>query len=281
MGMTEESEKDRYVIQLGAFTSEERVNKWVEMLKTKKIPNYVLNRNASDGSKLFALRAGPFLNLDDAESAFKLISNWGLTPRIVVIDAAAREAAKKNELEKIEAAKKIEQNKKNYEIQIENLRQLARNDVVAQVLNYSIGAPENASGSAFFYPVNNKNGVCIYRLAVDKSDQIMTMGMGIANEMLSFLNGIGMGSLVNPSQQANWYSGEFDLNKYDLKNVQFYQVQSTQRNQYSGPTANLNYKTQVEGLTEFECNSTVCNIDRLRNGWRVLATKCKGTAKAF
>ncbi len=278
--MTEESEKDTYVIQIGAFATEERAKRWVDTLKSENIPNYILNRNAPDGSKLYALRAGPFLSLDDAESAFKLISNLGLTPRIVVIDAAAREAAKKRELEKIEAAKKIEQNRKNAIAQFQNLRKLASNDIVAQVLNYSIGAPENASGSAFFYPVLNQNGACIYRLATDKSD-ITTMGVGIANEMLSFLNGIGMGSLVNPSQQANWYSGEFDLNKFDLKKVQFYQVQSTQRNQYSGPTANLSYKTQVEGLTEFECNSTVCNIDRLRNGWRVLATKCKGTTKAF
>jgi len=161
-----------------------------------------------------------------------------------------------------------------------NTRELARNDVVAQVLTYSIGMPENATGSAYFYPVNNKSGACVYKLEVDKSDKMMSFGFDYLNQLQGSLNAMGLGSMVNPGQQANWYSGEFDLNKFNIKNVKFYQVQSTQRNR-SGSTANLSYKTQVEGLTEFECDSTLCSIDRLRNGWRVLATKCKGTAKAF
>jgi hypothetical protein len=176
----------------------------------------------------------------------------------------------KSNMDNLEAGRRPQHMKSN------NTRELARNDVVAQVLTYSIGMPENATGSAYFYPVNNKNGACIYKLEVDKSDSAMSFGMDYLNQLQGSLNAMGLGSMVNPGQQANWYSGEFDLNRYDIKNVKFFRVQSSKKN-----TANLSYKTQIEGLTEFECDSTMCNIDRLRNGWKVLATKCKGSAKAF
>jgi len=80
-GVTNGSEK--YIIQIGAFASEERVQGWIAKLKEQKIPNYVLNKNASDGTKLFVLRAGPYTDKDAAEAAEKKIKAMGLSPRLV------------------------------------------------------------------------------------------------------------------------------------------------------------------------------------------------------
>lgn len=75
----------KFVIQIGAFASEERAKGWITKLKEQKIPNYVLNRNATDGTRLYALRAGPFIDKDSAEAAEKKIKAMGLTPRIVEV----------------------------------------------------------------------------------------------------------------------------------------------------------------------------------------------------
>ena len=77
------STSGKFVIQIGAFASEERANGWIAKLKEQKIPNYVLNRTGADGSKLLALRAGPFPDKETAEAAEKKIKAMGLTPRIV------------------------------------------------------------------------------------------------------------------------------------------------------------------------------------------------------
>jgi len=73
----------KYVIQIGAFASEERAQGWIAKLKELKIPNYVLNKNASDGTRLFVLRAGPYIDKDTAEAAEKKIKAMGLSPRLV------------------------------------------------------------------------------------------------------------------------------------------------------------------------------------------------------
>jgi DedD protein len=75
----------KFVIQIGAFASEERANGWITKLKEQKIPNYVLNRTGADGSKLYALRAGPFADKETAEVAEKKIKAMGLTPRVVEV----------------------------------------------------------------------------------------------------------------------------------------------------------------------------------------------------
>jgi DedD protein len=75
----------KFVIQIGAFASEERANGWIAKLKEQKIPNYVLNRTGTDGSKLYALRAGPFPDRETAEAAEKKIKAMGLTPRVVEV----------------------------------------------------------------------------------------------------------------------------------------------------------------------------------------------------
>ena len=79
------SPSGKFVIQIGAFASEERANGWIAKLKEQKIPNYVLNRTAADGSKLYALRAGPFADKEAAEAAEKKIKVMGLTPRVVEV----------------------------------------------------------------------------------------------------------------------------------------------------------------------------------------------------
>jgi DedD protein len=73
----------KFVIQIGAFASEERAKGWITKLKEQKIPNYVLNKNAPDGTKLYVLRAGPYTDKDEAEAAEKKIKAMGLTPRLV------------------------------------------------------------------------------------------------------------------------------------------------------------------------------------------------------
>ncbi|MCF8166763.1 MAG: SPOR domain-containing protein, partial [Rhodoferax sp.] len=77
----------KYVIQVGAFASEERAKGWIAKMKDQKIPNYVLNKNGADGVKLYLLRAGPFTDKDTAEAAEKKVKAMGLSPRLVEVEA--------------------------------------------------------------------------------------------------------------------------------------------------------------------------------------------------
>jgi DedD protein len=77
----------KYVIQVGAFASEDRAKGWIAKMKDQKIPNYVLNKNGADGVKLYLLRAGPFTDKDTAEAAEKKVKAMGLSPRLVEVEA--------------------------------------------------------------------------------------------------------------------------------------------------------------------------------------------------
>lgn len=77
----------KYVIQIGAFASEERAKGWIAKMKDQKIPNYVINKTGSDGVKLYVLRAGPFADKDAAEAAEKKVKAMGLSPRLVEVGA--------------------------------------------------------------------------------------------------------------------------------------------------------------------------------------------------
>ena len=77
----------KYVIQVGAFASEDRAKGWIAKMKDQKIPNYVLNKNGADGVKLYLLRAGPFADKDAAEAAEKKVKAMGLSPRLVEVEA--------------------------------------------------------------------------------------------------------------------------------------------------------------------------------------------------
>lgn len=77
----------KYVIQVGAFASEDRAKGWIAKMKDQKIPNYVLNKTGADGVKLYLLRAGPFADKDAAEAAEKKVKAMGLSPRLVEVEA--------------------------------------------------------------------------------------------------------------------------------------------------------------------------------------------------
>jgi DedD protein len=77
----------KYVIQVGAFASEDRAKGWISKMKDQKIPNYVLNKTGADGVKLYLLRAGPFADKDAAEAAEKKVKAMGLSPRLVEVEA--------------------------------------------------------------------------------------------------------------------------------------------------------------------------------------------------
>ncbi|CAM3656575.1 SPOR domain-containing protein [Polynucleobacter antarcticus] len=77
----------KFVIQIGAFASEERAKGWITKMKDQKIPNYVINKTGSDGTKLYVLRAGPFTDKDTAEAAEKKVKDMGLSPRLVEVGA--------------------------------------------------------------------------------------------------------------------------------------------------------------------------------------------------
>jgi DedD protein len=77
----------KYVIQVGAFASEERAKGWIAKMKDQKIPNYVLNKTGADGVKLYVLRVGPFTDKDAAETAEKKVKAMGLSPRLVEVEA--------------------------------------------------------------------------------------------------------------------------------------------------------------------------------------------------
>jgi DedD protein len=77
----------KYVIQIGAFASEDRAKGWIAKMKDQKIPNYVINKTGTDGVKLYVLRAGPFADKDAAEAAEKKVKAMGLSPRLVEVGA--------------------------------------------------------------------------------------------------------------------------------------------------------------------------------------------------
>ncbi len=73
----------KYVIQIGAFASEDNVKALVARLKNQKIPSFVLNKTGADNGKIFLVRAGPYTDKDAAEAAEKKIKAMGLSPRLV------------------------------------------------------------------------------------------------------------------------------------------------------------------------------------------------------
>lgn len=81
------STSGKFVIQIGAFASEERAKGWTTKMKAQNIPNYVLNKTGADGIKLYVLRAGPFSDKDVAEAAEKKVKEMGLSPRLVEVGA--------------------------------------------------------------------------------------------------------------------------------------------------------------------------------------------------
>nr|WP_315596967.1 SPOR domain-containing protein [uncultured Cupriavidus sp.] len=72
----------KYLILIGAFSSEERAKNWLAKLKESKVPAYVEKKTLADGDRLL-LRAGPFTSRDAADAADKKVRAIGLTSKVV------------------------------------------------------------------------------------------------------------------------------------------------------------------------------------------------------
>lgn len=73
----------KYLIQIGAFSSEERVKNWQAKLKEQKVNSYVDIKTNKDGSKLHLLRSGPYTDKASADAAEKKIRYVGLSPKVI------------------------------------------------------------------------------------------------------------------------------------------------------------------------------------------------------
>ncbi|UIF85213.1 SPOR domain-containing protein [Cupriavidus sp. UYPR2.512] len=72
----------KYMILIGAFSSEERAKGWLAKLKASKVPAYVEKKVLADGERIL-LRAGPFSDRDAADAADKRVRAVGLTSKVV------------------------------------------------------------------------------------------------------------------------------------------------------------------------------------------------------
>lgn len=72
----------KYLILIGAFSSEERAKNWLAKLKASKVPAYVEKKVLADGERIL-LRAGPFSDREAADAADKRVRAVGLTSRVV------------------------------------------------------------------------------------------------------------------------------------------------------------------------------------------------------
>ncbi|MEY4481373.1 MAG: hypothetical protein RIQ84_535 [Pseudomonadota bacterium] len=73
----------KYVIQIGAFSSEERVKNWQAKLKEQKVTTYVDIKTNKEGGKLHLLRSGPYADKASADAAEKKIRYVGLSPKLI------------------------------------------------------------------------------------------------------------------------------------------------------------------------------------------------------
>ncbi|MFZ9264265.1 MAG: SPOR domain-containing protein [Polynucleobacter sp.] len=73
----------KFIVQIGAFSSEDRVKNWQKKLNEQKVSTYVDIKAAKDGGKLHLLRSGPYSDRAAAEAAEKKIKYVGLSPKII------------------------------------------------------------------------------------------------------------------------------------------------------------------------------------------------------
>lgn len=74
----------KYVLQIGSFSTQEKIKKLGARLKEQKIP-YFSEEKTKDDTKSFLMRAGPFSEKGEAEAAEKKIRAMGLTPKLVEV----------------------------------------------------------------------------------------------------------------------------------------------------------------------------------------------------
>jgi len=80
---TKASGNGKFIIQIGAFSSEERVKNWQKKLTEQKVSSYVEIKTNKEGVKLHLLRSGPYTDKASAEAAEKKIKYVGLSPKII------------------------------------------------------------------------------------------------------------------------------------------------------------------------------------------------------
>jgi DedD protein len=73
----------KFIVQIGAFSSEERVKNWQKKLTEQKVSSYVEIKTNKEGVKLHLLRSGPYTDKASAEAAEKKIKYVGLSPKII------------------------------------------------------------------------------------------------------------------------------------------------------------------------------------------------------
>jgi DedD protein len=84
----------RFVVQIGAFPTEQRARAWVTKLKAAGVPAYTEHKKQADGTDRVLLRAGPFTDRASAESAIKKVRAAGLAARTDDSQAAKAPARK-------------------------------------------------------------------------------------------------------------------------------------------------------------------------------------------
>lgn len=75
-------ESSKFLVLIGAFSSEEKAKGWLSKLKAAKIPAYMEKKVLADGERVL-LRAGPFSDRGAADAAEKRVRDVGLTAKVV------------------------------------------------------------------------------------------------------------------------------------------------------------------------------------------------------
>ncbi|WP_242558752.1 MULTISPECIES: SPOR domain-containing protein [Pandoraea] len=71
----------KYLVRIGAFSTQDRAQAWLVKLKLVNVPSYMV-KSTVDGRELYLLRAGPFPDRTAAEAAGKKIRDAGLTAQV-------------------------------------------------------------------------------------------------------------------------------------------------------------------------------------------------------
>lgn len=72
----------KFMILIGAFSSEDKAKSWVTKLKASKVPAYIEKKTLADGERIL-LRAGPFTDRATADAADKRVRDAGLASKVV------------------------------------------------------------------------------------------------------------------------------------------------------------------------------------------------------
>ncbi|MCP3020986.1 SPOR domain-containing protein [Cupriavidus basilensis] len=72
----------KFLVLIGAFSSEEKAKLWLSKLKAGKVPAYIEKKVLADGERVL-LRAGPFSDRDAADAAEKRVRAAGLTAKVI------------------------------------------------------------------------------------------------------------------------------------------------------------------------------------------------------